>query len=135
MGAEQNRRHGRRSDGVVAAALASGATLAQAASRGNVSERTVRRRLDNPDFAALVERLTVRVMEEVFDSLTAAARLACITLVELLDESVPPATRHAASRTILDQLTRFHDAVELEHRVRILESGIAREPDMPSYAA
>jgi hypothetical protein len=95
----------------------------------------VRRRLEDPEFAGQVERLRVSVMLDVFDELRAAGPKAIGTLVELLDPPTPAGTRLAAARVILDNLPRFHDAIEIEHRVRTLESAVPDEADFPRFAA
>ena len=50
-------------DQVLAMTLASGATLADAAQRAGVSERTARRRASEPEFAAAVEAFRADLVE------------------------------------------------------------------------
>jgi hypothetical protein len=106
---------------LMAAALAGGNTQAQAAERTGVSPRTIRRRLANPEFAALVERLRVQTAEDVLQMLSEAVVGAVRTLVELTGPSMPPAVRLGAAKALLDQYPRYSAAVDVDRRLRALE--------------
>jgi hypothetical protein len=78
---------------------------------------------------ATVQRLRVTSMVETFDALQAAGPIAAQTVIELMDVSQPARIRLDAARVALAQLPRLHEAIEMEHRVRTLESSLA--PDEP----
>src|SRR5262245_40647236 len=84
-------RRGRRgADGVLMGFLVAGASHTEAAQAAGVSERTVRRRLRDPDFSAEVERLRSETVRAVASALRSAALGAVSILVELQDVSSPP---------------------------------------------
>jgi hypothetical protein len=107
---------------LLAAALAGGATQAQAAERTGVSARTVRRRLADPSFAALVSRLQVQTAEDVLERLSESAVGAVETLVELTKPPAPAPVRLAAAKAILEQHQRYTAVVDVDRRLRTLES-------------
>jgi len=106
---------------LLASALAAGATQVEAAERTGVSARTVRRRLAEPEFAALVERLRVQKAEDVLEMLGDSVVRAVETLVELTGPSAPAPVRLAAARTLLEQYSRFSASVDVDRRLRVLE--------------
>jgi hypothetical protein len=110
-------------DLVLASALASGACRKDAARRAGLSSRTARRRLGDPEFAAVVDRLRCEAMEGALGALVAASVGAVETLAELTGEQYPASVRHGAAKTILSQSTRLHHEVQIEHELRILEGG------------
>jgi len=109
-------------DVLLAGALAGGATQVDAAARVGVSPRTVRRRLEDPEFVSQVERLRAQAAEKVLQALSDAIVGAVATLAELSQPPAPPPVRLAASRALLDQHLRYSQAVDLERRLRALEA-------------
>ena len=111
-------------------ALAKGATVAQAAAQAGVSERTVYRRLGEQAFQDQIEALQDEMLQRAVAMLTAAAQEGIRSLVDLQNESTPPAVRRSAARDILEMGMRLRQAAELEKRVIALENRSA-EPDAP----
>src|SRR5205823_8868282 len=103
-------------------ALAKGATVAQAAAHAGVSERTVYRRLKEPAFQDQIEALQNQMLQRAVAMLTAAAQEGIRSLVDLQNESTPPAVRRSAARDILEMGIRLREAAELEKRVSALEN-------------
>jgi len=115
----------RGSDAQLIGVLAAGATQGEVARRCGVSERTVRRRLADPSFAAAVEQARRENLRAVSAALRVQAVQAVVTLGELLEGSQPPAVRLAAARAILDQGVRYHQAVDFEDRLIELEASVS----------
>ena len=78
-------------DEVLVAALAAGATHAAAANAAGVSERTVRRRLNDPTFHASVIAERDALVRRVATKLTGLSATTVETLEKLLGDGVPPA--------------------------------------------
>lgn len=93
-------------DGVLVAALASGATYAEAAKLAGVSERTARRRMEEREFRREVELarkdLVDRAVGRCADSLVEAVDVTR----ELMGSSDSDATRLSAARTLLAYVGR-----------------------------
>jgi AraC-like DNA-binding protein len=104
--------------------LAEGLSIAATARETRVSERTVRRRLADPVFAAEVDAATRERSREVASRLVSAGERSIAVLVELLDAD-PVGVRLAAAKTLLDHGNRIAfrrlEAAELESRLRTLE--------------
>jgi hypothetical protein len=94
----------RRGDANLQAALACGSTVAQAASKANLTERTVYRRLQDPAFRQRIEALRVDMVQRAAALLIAASLLAAKTLIDLQDAKTPAAIRRRAARDILECL-------------------------------
>jgi hypothetical protein len=113
-------------DSVLAMALAAGATHAAAAERAQISERTVRRKLADPAFRALVgeyrNQLIAGALGRMAENMTRAAD----TLAALLD--APEAhLRARAARAVLSLTLRLQDSVDTNNRIRELELELARK--------
>jgi len=117
----------RAADDRLVVALLAGATYAQAAADAGVSERTVRRRLADPDF---VERLESE-RRDLFDKATArllsAVPIAQSTLVRICTTDSAPATaRVNASKAILQYAREYlHDST-IEARLAQVEAALGR---------
>src|SRR5438132_7579238 len=107
---------------ILVSALAKGATVAQAAAQAGVSERTVYRRLGEQAFRDQIEALQNEMLQRAVAMLTAAAQEGIRSLVDLQNESTPPAVRRSAARDILEMGIRLREAAELEKRVIALEN-------------
>src|SRR5262245_2012428 len=103
-------------------ALAKGATVAQAAAQAGVSERTVYRRLGEQAFQDQIEALPDEMPQCAVAMPTAAAKEGIPSLVDLQNESTPPAARRCAARDILEMGMRLREAAELEKRLIALEN-------------
>jgi len=132
MSQNSSRRGRRGSDRIVAAALAAGSTVQDAAQVGQMSERTVRRRLLEPAFRAEVSRLQCESIQGIASDLRGAAAQATRTLIELLEAGTADTVRLAAARTILDHAVRYHDAADVEQRVLELESRLGLTTELRS---
>ena len=99
--------------------LAKGATVAQAARQAGVSERTVYRRRQQPEFQARIDALQDETLQRVADLLTKAAQEGIHSLVALQDKTTPPNVRRAAARDILDLGPRLRADAALEDSVSL----------------
>ena len=107
-------------------ALAFGATVAHAARKAGLGERTVYRRLADPAFRARLEQTRREALVRTAGMLTGAALGAVKTLVDLhQDVSVPAAVRRGAARDVLEMNVKYRDAAEIEQRVAALEDRLA----------
>jgi hypothetical protein len=107
---------------ILLTALAKGATIAQSAFQAGVSERTVYRRLQQPEFQARIDALQDDMLQRAAAVLTAAAQAGIHSLVTLQDPSTPPSVRRSAARDILEMGLRLRADVELEKRLVALEN-------------
>lgn len=107
----------------VVTALAGGATITAAAQAGGVSERTVRRRLDEPEYADAVRDARTAMFERALGTLARATTDAAGALIRLLDADAEH-VRLGAARTVIDQAARLHDHVELSARLAAMEGAI-----------
>ena len=116
-----------RADAALVAAIASGATVADAASLAGVSERTVRRRLSNPAFCGELSRARSAMLESTIGILADASTEAARTLRGLLAANVAPNVRLRAAMAVIDLTRELTEERDLEERVTRLE--LALEPD------
>jgi hypothetical protein len=103
-------------------ALACGATLAQAASKASLSERTVYRRLEDPAFHQRIEAVRADMVKRAAALLIAAALLATKSLIDLQAATTPAAVRRGAARDIIELGQKLRQATVLEKRLAALES-------------
>jgi hypothetical protein len=108
-------------DESLALGLARGLRIVDAATAASVSERTARRRMDDPAFRRRVIDLRAGMVERTVGSLAEAATEAVTTLRELLGKDTPPAVRRSAAATILSELLTHRKENDLERRLRLLE--------------
>jgi hypothetical protein len=112
---------GRKSDVALAAALAAGKTVADAAAAAHVSERTAYRRLADPGFRCRVTELRAGMVERALgrtaDGMASAAR----TLRRLL-RSDSDSVRLGAARALLELGVKLRETVDLEQRLAALEA-------------
>lgn len=119
----------RRGDGVAATALAAGATYAAAARQVGLSERTIKRRMSDPAFRALVNEIQVSTIEVAVYRLSHLSTEAIDTLGELIQVEWPAQVRLSAARTVLETALRWHELVQVERRLNELEARtMAGEP-------
>lgn len=118
----------RRGETAVLASLAAGATYAQAAAAGGVSERTVKRWAgERPDFRQELATLRRLALEEAATVLSLAAGEAARRLCALATEPasatvLSPATRLRACVEVLAAAGRAHETLDLEARITALEA-------------
>jgi hypothetical protein len=102
--------------------LACGMTQEVAARNAAVSERTVRRRLRDPDFCRRLQQLRAEMLQRTGAMLTAAGGESVRTLVALQKESIPAAVRLGAARATLEISLKIREVAELEQRLAALEA-------------
>ncbi|HEV3446447.1 MAG TPA: hypothetical protein VG099_17520 [Gemmataceae bacterium] len=112
-------RHG--ADEALLLALACGATKENAALKAGVSERTVYRRLQDPDFRQRLQELRKDMVQRAANVLTASAMEAVKTLLSLQQGTVTNSVRLGAARAILEQGMRLRELADLEERLAALE--------------
>jgi hypothetical protein len=125
MTASDTRRGRSRADEVLLSALATGSTAGQAAKVAKVSERTVRRRLADPDFVARMESVRQEVADAVLARVSASALLAVETLNSLLEASQPPSVRLGAAKAVLDFGIRLRSERDIHQRLVAIEEHLA----------
>ena len=91
----------RNADDVLISALVGGVTYAEASATAGVSERTVRRRLDDADFRQRLDRERSKVREQAIGRLVTLVGHATVTLADLL-ENESSTIRLQAARAVLD---------------------------------
>jgi molybdenum-dependent DNA-binding transcriptional regulator ModE len=114
---------------ILAAGLARGRTIKQAAREAGYSERQAHRKLTDPDFVASVNQLRGRMLERSYGRLTATTAEAVRTLHALLQDE-HAGVRLAAAKSILDYTGKFKESVEMTQRLERVEAILrAREQD------
>jgi hypothetical protein len=114
---------------VLLLALACGATLEGAARQAGVSESTVRRRVQEPEFQRRLLALRADMVQRTSGALTAAGTTSVQTLLELQKTSSPPATRLGAAKAVLELGMKVRETAELEQRLTALEEQVATTGD------
>ncbi|HYH64254.1 MAG TPA: hypothetical protein VD866_06110 [Urbifossiella sp.] len=113
-----------RRDDALALSLACGATVEAAARQAGVSDRTVYRRLRDPDFQKRIKEARTDLMRRSAGLLSAASGEAVRTLLALMKDSAPPAVRLGAAKAVLELGIKVRELAELEAEVRALEQEI-----------
>jgi predicted ArsR family transcriptional regulator len=108
-------------DAVLAGHLAAGLTHAQAAVKAGVSERTVRRRLDDPKFRKLVEELKGEAVGRAVNILGRTMSGAAVELAKLL-KSEEEKTRLQAAKAIIELGMKARQHADLERRLDEVEA-------------
>ena len=103
-------------------ALACGATVEAAAKQCDLTDRTIYRRLQDPDFRARLQELRADMVKRAAAMLTAAATKAVQTLLSLQKESVSANVRLGAARAVLEIGIKVRELVDLESRIAALEA-------------
>ena len=112
---------------LVIGALASGDTYAAAATKGNVSERTVRRWMTDEAFQREVRELTADTLSRIARRLCSLADKAIKTLDALL-ESSDARVRLGAARLTLEAGPRLQEVANFDSRLVELERYAVAEP-------
>jgi hypothetical protein len=107
-------------------ALACGATVEAAAQKAGLSARSVYRRLKRPAFRRRLAERRAELVRRASAALSAAGLEAVKTLLALLGQPTPPATRLGAARSVLELGVKLRDLTEVEERLRRLEARLAR---------
>lgn len=120
----------RKGDGELIASLAAGYSIKSAAVRASVGERTVQRRLAEPEFRDQVRDAREAFIQQTVGALAMASAQASITLSELLKADSEMA-RLGAARVILEQAMKYRDSDALESRIERLEV-LLEQSEFPS---
>ena len=120
-----NKQTGRRmADEALILALACGATLDAAASKGQVSLTTVKRRLKEPGFRARIYEVRAEMVGRASAMLSAAAMEAVKTLLDLQKTGVNSNIRLGAARAVLEIGGRLRIETELLARLETTERAL-----------
>ena len=111
----------------VALALASGATLREAAQRTSAGERTIKTwTAANPQFVRRVAELRAEMTSRALGRLVEGMSFAADTLRKLLTAK-SEMVRLGAARSVIELGTRVREIVELEERITALETRAPRK--------
>jgi hypothetical protein len=105
----------------LAALVAKGSSLVDAAKALDLPERTARKIAAGDEFKSTVTKIRSEAIDRVVGRLAAAGIAATDTLISLLKSESPPAIRLGAARAILDNLIHVRQHVEIEERLAELE--------------
>lgn len=105
------------------AELARGGTVEHAAREAKVHVATVYRwRREDEEFRAELAARSSEVLESAITTITAAVPESILTLRLIQsDNSMPPSTRVAAARAVLDAAMRLREQFTIEQRIQALE--------------
>ncbi len=117
------------SDRVLLASLAAGMSHAAAARAAGISERTVRRRVLEPEFAVQLTQVKDEHVAQISHRLMGLVPTAVDTLTALTAPDVPPGVRLRAASILLANARTWREANEIENRLRALEDQAFTEPD------
>jgi hypothetical protein len=117
--------HRKKREEALLLALACGATVESAAQSVGLGQRTVFRRLADPEFRKRLQSLRGDMVQRTAGTLTAAASEAIRTLLSLLQSMSPAAVRLGAARTILEMGIKMREFADLEERLTTLEEQFA----------
>jgi hypothetical protein len=120
--------NGRNND-ALALALAAGDSIAAAAAKAGMGERTAYRRLADPDFRRRVAELRAEMIGRALGKLADGMTEAADVLRQLLAGQTPPAVRLGAARSILELGVKLRESVELEQRVAALETAADQQQE------
>jgi hypothetical protein len=109
----------------VAALLASGSTIRDAAVESGAGERTIHSWLDDPAYRAFVGGLRDHILAETIGRLTRAATRAA-TVLEGLLEAESEGVRFRAALGLIDTMIKTREHGELSARVSELEAQLSR---------
>ena len=109
------------SDDELILALAVGASVAEAAERAGVGQRTVHRRLKDTEFRQAVSEVRGRALDAAVGKLAGLAAKAIGTLERLVQSDTPSVALRAA-KTILELGPRLRAFTELEERIAAMEA-------------
>jgi hypothetical protein len=101
-------------------ALASGNSVRKASELAGISERSVWRKLQDPNFRARISQLRGESVAQAVGILTESMTEAATTLRSLLSAS-SEVVRLGASRALLELGTKLRDVTEFESRLQALE--------------
>jgi hypothetical protein len=118
-------------DVLIAMALAQGQNAKSTALACQVTDRTVRRKLADPEFRTLVARLRGELMTRALGRLADNMTRAADAIVGLL-ESDDARLRLRTARALLSLGLRLRDSVDLNERIHGLEDELALKQGTPA---
>lgn len=127
-----------RKDEALLAALLIEPTIATAAAKAGMPERTAYRRIAAPDFAQAYRTARREAVSQATARLQNAAGAAVDALANIVgDAGAPPNTRVAAARVILENTLRASELEEVTARLDELEGKLAElnEPEAKQWVA
>lgn len=117
---------GRKNADALALALAAGDSIADAAAKADMGERTAYRRLADPAFRQRIQTLRGEMIGQALGRMAAGMTEAAEVLRALLKADAET-VRLGAARSLLDLGVKLRDAAELEQRLAALETRINSE--------
>lgn len=122
MSASDSKSQGK-TDALVIAGLLRGLSNSEAAGEAGISERTVYRRLQDPDFRRQLANASSAVVTQTVSALGAASEEAVRQLLQLVTGARSEHARLGAARSILEFSAQLRESEELEQRISALEGG------------
>ena len=119
----------KKSEDAVILALACGATVETAARQCGLAERTVYRRMKEPDFKKRLKQVRADIVRRTAGALTAAATESVRTLMELQKSPSPPPVRLGAARAVLELGMKVREIADLEERLVAMEERLKMQYD------
>ena len=119
-------------DTLLLIALAAGDTVAEAADKAKVSERTAFRHQQKPEFQRQLSQLRGQMQAQAIGMLARISSDAAETLEALMGEDHPPTVRLGAARAILDLGGRLREQGEVEARLTAIEQQFADKQEKAS---
>jgi len=116
-------------DEVLAVALSRGCTLTEAAEKAGMSERTARRRRDDPAFAERVRELRHAQSDKAVAAVDQASVKAADTLTELCD-SDSERIKLGAARCLLELTFKIREQREVVERLEALEQTLRERGEL-----
>lgn len=114
-----------RRDAVIVATIAAGGRAEDAAAASGASERTVWRRLSDPDVARAIAEARATIAADVLTRAAAHARAAVDVLAAIMaDPGELASSRIAAARTLLQTAGTYGQAAETAARLEALEDAL-----------
>jgi hypothetical protein len=111
----------KKAEDALLAALACGATVENAARAAGVCERTVYRRLRDPEFYRQFQAMRADMVQRTTGMLTAASLESVKTLLELQKATYPAGVRLGAAKAVVELSIRMRESGELMDRIAALE--------------
>ncbi|MCL2071597.1 MAG: phBC6A51 family helix-turn-helix protein [Oscillospiraceae bacterium] len=103
-------------------ALISCPTVKQAAAECGISERTIYRWLEKPDFVAALDKARQQVSKRITKAVISRAERAAKVLDEVMsDVEMPPPSRVSAAKCLLDTAFKAIETEEILKRIEALE--------------
>jgi hypothetical protein len=107
-------------------ALLTEPTQEKAAVKAKVSRATITRWMSGPTFKQAYSEARSQLIETVMTALHSASVTAVTTLTDVMDDKeAQPSARVSAAKTVLDNLLRSREQIEIEERLKNLEKQLS----------